>query len=47
MELGAWALIQDTPSLLGLLPLIIYIVLAFVIKDSMILPLAISLIVGL
>lgn len=46
MELGAWALIQDTPSLLGLLPLIIYIVLAFVIKDSMILPLAISLIVG-
>ena len=46
MELGSWALIQNTPSLLGLIPLIIYIVLAFVIQDSMVLPLAISLIVG-
>ena len=41
MELGTWALIQNTPSLLGLVPLIVYIVLAFIIQDSMILPLAI------
>ena len=46
MELGTWALIQNTPSLLGLVPLIVYIVLAFIIQDSMILPLAISLVVG-
>ena len=47
MELGSWALISEAPSLIGLLPLLLYIILSFVIQDSMILPLAISLIVGM
>jgi len=46
MQLGSWALIQNTPSLIGLIPLILYIVLALIISDNMILPLAISLFVG-
>ncbi len=47
MELGSWALISDVPSLVGLVPLLLYIILSFVIQDSMILPLAISMILGM
>ena len=47
MTLGNWALVQDIPSLIGLLPLVLYIVLALVITDNIILPLAISLVVGM
>jgi Na+/H+ antiporter NhaC len=47
MQLGSWALVNDTPSLLGLIPLVLYIALALIITDNMILPVAISLGAGL
>ena len=45
MELGSWALIHG-PSLLGLIPLVVYIVLSFAIQDSIIIPISIATIVG-
>lgn len=45
MELGSWALVNG-PSLLGLLPLIIYIVLGMIMTKNMIVPLAIATFVG-
>ena len=45
MELGSWALIHG-PSLLGLIPLVVDIVLSFAIQDSIIIPISIATIVG-
>lgn len=45
MELGSLALIHG-PSLLGLIPLVVYIVLSFAIQDSIIIPISIATIVG-
>ena len=45
MELGSWALVNG-PSLLGLLPLIVYIVLGMIMTKNMIVPLAIATFVG-
>lgn len=46
MTLGAWAIIQEYPSLLGLIPMILYIILAFKKNVNPIVPIAISIIVG-
>ncbi len=46
MELGAWAIIQEYPSLLGLIPMILYIILAFKKNVDPVIPLLISIIVG-
>ena len=45
MELGSWALVNG-PSLLGLLPLLIYIVLGMIMTKHMIVPLVIATVVG-
>ncbi len=45
MQLGSWTLVNG-PSILGLLPLIIYIVLGMIMTKNMIVPLAIATLVG-
>ena len=45
MELGSWALVHG-PSLLGLIPLVVYIILSFAIQDSIIIPISIATIIG-
>ena len=45
MELGSWALV-DAPSLLGLIPLILYVVLSMKMTKSMVAPIAIAVFVG-
>ncbi len=45
METGSWALVNG-PSILGLIPLIVYIVLGMIMTKNMIVPLAIATIVG-
>lgn len=45
MELGSWALVSG-PSLLGLLPLVVYIVLGMIMTKNMIVPLVIATAVG-
>lgn len=46
MELGVWGLIKEYPSLLGLIPMVLYIILAFKKGIDMIIPLLISIVVG-
>ena len=46
MQLGAWALIQKSPSLLAILPLILFIVLNFIKDVHPMMPVLISVIVG-
>lgn len=45
MELGSWALVH-APSLLGLIPLILYVVLSMKMTKNMVMPIAIAVFVG-
>lgn len=46
MELGAWSIVREYPSLLGLIPMILYIILAFKKGWHPLIPLGISIFVG-
>lgn len=46
MELGVWGLIQEYPSLLGLIPMVLYIILAFKKGIDPVIPLLISIVIG-
>lgn len=46
MELGVWGIIREYPSLLGLVPMVLYIILAFKKGLDPVIPLLISIVVG-
>lgn len=46
MELGIWGIIKEYPSLLGLIPMVLYIILAFKKGIDPVIPLLISIVVG-
>lgn len=46
MELGVWSIVREYPSLLGLIPMILYIILAFKKGWHPLIPLGISIFVG-
>lgn len=46
MELGVWGIIKEAPSLLALIPLILFIVLSFIEKINQNITLLISIVIG-
>lgn len=46
MQIGSWALIQETPSLMALLPLLVFIVLSFKKNVNMLFPVLCGILVG-
>lgn len=46
MELGVWGIIREYPSLLGLIPMVIYIILAFKKNVDPVIPLLVSIVIG-
>ena len=46
MELGVWGIIKEYPSLIGLIPMVLYIILAFKKGIDPVIPLLISIVIG-